>query len=168
MRKKTISVIASLLICLIVGQPLFAQTVSLAWDRNTESYCAGYNVYRSAQSGHFSVTNKINTTILPQTAAGTTPTYNDSTVSAGTYYYTVTAVNTDGLESGYSNEVMANIKNPTPAAPTGLTITNVSSASIYIDGTKVATAQVGDPLGYIIPRQAPPRSYVVSVQFNGN
>ncbi|UCF38608.1 MAG: hypothetical protein JSU96_07160 [Acidobacteriota bacterium] len=79
----------------------FAQTLSvqLEWDSNPlEDQVAGYNLYRSNQSGSSYV--RLNVTLIPNT------TYTDTTIEAGrTYYYVCTAVNTSDLESGFSNEV---------------------------------------------------------------
>jgi len=66
---------------------------------------AGYYVYRSTTSG--SGYAKLNST--PDSAT----TYTDSTVQSGTtYYYVVTAVDSSGDESAYSNQSMATV--PTP------------------------------------------------------
>jgi hypothetical protein len=91
--------------------------VWLNWHDNTEPDLAGYNVKRSLnESGPYTV---IATDL-------TVPTYTDTPLTNGiTYYYVVTAVDTDSSESAYSNEATAT---PTtgpdvtaPGAPTGLT-----------------------------------------------
>jgi len=76
-----------------------AHTVNLSWDAST-SPVVGYNVYRGPNSnGPYT---KINSTLIGPTA------YPDSTVQAGqTYYYVTTAVGTDDVESGYSNQTEA-------------------------------------------------------------
>lgn len=76
-----------------------AALVSLSWTVPAEggSAITGYNVYRGTTSG--------GEALLVSGATGTT--YDDTTaVSGTTYYYQVTAVNTDG-ESARSNEVSA-------------------------------------------------------------
>jgi Abnormal spindle-like microcephaly-assoc'd, ASPM-SPD-2-Hydin len=74
--------------------------VALSWNQNTSSV-QGYYVYRGAQTG--GPYSRIS--ILQ---AGTA--FNDGAVSSGqTYYYVVTALGTNSLESGYSNEAVANI-----------------------------------------------------------
>src|SRR2546428_1550176 len=93
--------LTGILVCHIAS---YAQAgiVNLAWDSNLESNLAGYNVYRSQTSG--SGYSNLNGALV------LTPSYTDNTaVSGQTYYYVVTAVNTLGLESGYSNEVSATI-----------------------------------------------------------
>jgi bacillopeptidase F len=73
--------------------------VSLSWDASSSSSIAGYRVYRSTSAG---------TGFVPLTAIIADLTYVDSTVAASnTYYYVVTAVDSVGVESPYSNEVTA-------------------------------------------------------------
>jgi len=76
--------------------------VILSWERNRELDLAGYNVYRSTApvSGY----RKINASLIRR------PQYRDRDITLGeTYYYVVTAVNTPGGESGYSNRVKVTI-----------------------------------------------------------
>lgn len=79
--------------------------VSLNWDDNTEPDLSFYNIYRSTTSGSGYV--------LIGTAPGTIGDswYQDSTGSSGvTYYWVVTAVDTSGNESPYSNESSVTVK----------------------------------------------------------
>jgi len=72
--------------------------ILLDWDDNSEADLAGYNVYRSHSSN--SGYTKINQSPL------TNSEYADVGVAkAITYYYVVTAEDTFGYESAYSNEV---------------------------------------------------------------
>jgi len=72
-------------------------TVSLAWDASS-SAVSGYRVYRSAVSG---------ANFAPLTALNALS-YTDDTVASGrTYFYVVTAVDSAGVESTYSNQVTA-------------------------------------------------------------
>jgi len=75
-------------------------TVSLDWDDNEETDLDGYNVYRSTTygTGH----TKLNISLL------STSDYTDNSVeNFTTYFYVVTAVDTDLNESNQSNEVSA-------------------------------------------------------------
>lgn len=77
---------------------LFLSLVLLAWDANTEEDLAGYNIYRSLEAGVNY--EQLNTNLI------TTTQYEDGTpLPLTTYFYVATAVDTDALESGYSNEV---------------------------------------------------------------
>lgn len=84
-----------LITVLLTSAPLFAGDVTLAWDPNIETDLAGYKVYFGTAPGTYGTP----ITIGPQT------TYTVSGLAAGTWYFAVTAYNTSGLESGYSNEV---------------------------------------------------------------
>lgn len=80
------------------GVSASAQSVSLRW--NTTSGASGYYVYRGSKSG--GPYSRLNSSAVP--AAD----YVDSAVAGGqTYYYVVTAVNANKVESSYSNQAQA-------------------------------------------------------------
>jgi len=71
----------------------------LNWDADS-SPTSGYNIYGSNTSG--GPYTKLNPASVVPTS------YTDSSVQAGqTYYFVVTAVNANNMESGYSNQVSA-------------------------------------------------------------
>ena len=73
-----------------------ALSVTLAWNPNTESTLAGYNLYYGTASRAYS----------GKVAVGTVTNATVPNLQKGqTYFFSVTATNTAGLESGYSNEV---------------------------------------------------------------
>jgi hypothetical protein len=75
-------------------------TTKLGWDTISDPNLAGYNVYRSNQPGVFTSVPLNGSTLLA------VPSFIDSTVQNGnTYYYTVRAVSTSGIESPNSNLV---------------------------------------------------------------
>jgi hypothetical protein len=79
------------------GVSVVQHSVSLNWNPST-SQVMGYNVYRGSTSG--GPYAKLNSSPDANTA------YTDTTVAASqTYYYVTTAVNSSGVESGYSNQV---------------------------------------------------------------
>lgn len=83
-----------------------SHSVVLTWDASTSPDVVGYNVYRSGVSG--GPYTELNGS-LP--VAGLT--YTDTAVLAGqTYYYVVTAVDSEGIESAYSNEASASVPSP--------------------------------------------------------
>ena len=79
-------------------------TVTLTWTAEA-SPVSGYNVYRgTVPGGPYTQMN---------TALDAATNYVDNTVVSGqTYYYVTTAVNTAGVESGYSNQVVAAVPSP--------------------------------------------------------
>ena len=87
------------------GTPPPQHSVALTWNASTSPNVVGYNVYRGTVSG--GPYTQINS------ALDLTTSYTDSTVQAGqTYYYVVTAVDSAGGESSYSNETKAVIPSP--------------------------------------------------------
>ena len=80
-------------------------TVSLSWKASTSTNIKGYNVYRTAVAG--GSYGKMNATPVSATA------YVDGTVVSGrTYYYVTTAVDTNNVESAYSNQAAAVVPYP--------------------------------------------------------
>ncbi|MCL5097829.1 MAG: Ig-like domain-containing protein [Candidatus Omnitrophica bacterium] len=78
------------------------QSVTLAWDENTELDLAGYNLYYGTSSGNYTFSSSVGN-VTQTTVAG---------LEEGlTYYFVVTAYNTSGLESDPSNEVMYQVPN---------------------------------------------------------
>ncbi len=86
------------------GVQLIAHTAALSWTAST-SVVTGYNVYRGTVSGGPYTLLNAPLVIL----AG----YTDNTVLSGqTYFYVVTAVDANNVESAYSNETSAVIPFP--------------------------------------------------------
>ena len=74
--------------------------VSPAWTASTSQDVVGYNVYRSTISG--GPYTKLNPSLIATTS------YTDQGLNnQNTYYYVTTAVDSQGLESVYSNEAVA-------------------------------------------------------------
>ena len=75
-------------------------TVALTWDPEPSSI-KGYNIYRGSHSG--GPYSRIASFVSLNS-------YNDKAVSSGqTYYYVVTAIGLNSVESGYSDEAVATI-----------------------------------------------------------
>ena len=86
------------------GQSNFvsAHDVTLNWNASISSGVAGYNVYRGSVSG--GPYAKMNSSAVTVTS------YNDNAVQPGqTYFYVVTTISLNNVESSFSNEVMAPI-----------------------------------------------------------
>jgi hypothetical protein len=83
------------------GVTAVVHSASLSWIASA-STVIGYNCYSSAVSGGPYV--KLNSTLITAT------TYKDSTVQSGkTYYYVVTSVDSNNVESAYSSQAPATI-----------------------------------------------------------
>ncbi len=77
---------------------LSSETATLSWDASVGPNIAGYKVYQATASGAFgapiaAVTMDVTTYTATGLEAGTT------------YFFVVTAYNSDGAESSFSNEV---------------------------------------------------------------
>ena len=84
------------------GISALSQDVQLNWVASSSSEVEGYNVYRSNTSGGPYAK------IVTSPVSGTE--YTDATVSVSSkYYYVVTAVNTEGIESTPSNQTTVTI-----------------------------------------------------------
>lgn len=90
----------ALLIFFLSGAlPALAGEAFLSWDPNTEPDLAGYRVYIGTASGRYG----------EPIWAGNQTTYTIEELPTGTFYFAVTAVDTAGNESGYSNEARKTI-----------------------------------------------------------
>jgi hypothetical protein len=88
-----------LILAFICSQAAIAADVSLAWDASTSPNIAGYKVYVGTATGTYTAPITI----------GNQTTYTVTGLGPGTFYFAVTAFNTAGNESGFSNEVNTTI-----------------------------------------------------------
>lgn len=80
-------------------------SVDLSWDASNFQDVVGYNIYRGGTDG--GPYSRINAALDAITV------YTDLQVNGGqSYYYVVTAVDSNGLESGYSNQVKVVVPAP--------------------------------------------------------
>ncbi len=94
--------------------------ITLSWTGNTENYLHKYKIYRDTVSP---ATTLIDSIIA---SPGIDTSYTDSILTNGqTYYYRITAIDTTGDESQFSNEVSdIPYDNQAPDSPQGLTVTD--------------------------------------------
>jgi hypothetical protein len=96
----TVALLLFLLPFFFVSPPdLYAADVALAWDANSESDLSGYKVYYGTGSRAYGTPISLGR-VTSHTVTGLGP---------GTYYFAITAYNSTGLESGFSNEVSTTI-----------------------------------------------------------
>lgn len=85
--------------------------VTLSWSPNNEGELSGYRIYGGTSS---------NPTTLVAMVASPDTSFNHEGLSNGTtYYYRITAINSYGSESDYSNEVWTTPSNPGPTNISG-------------------------------------------------
>ncbi|MBN1352602.1 right-handed parallel beta-helix repeat-containing protein [candidate division KSB1 bacterium] len=106
--------------------------VTLNWSPNTESDLSYYKLYRSQTQGFTPVANNFFATIFaPDTS------YTDSTVTNGqTYYYRISAVDSSGNESAFSDEVNATPQVEVFISDIALSATNCDFSNVPIDSTR--------------------------------
>lgn len=98
-----------LIILFAPAPPLFAEDTVLSWDPSPDSDVSGYQVYHGMASNQY----------IESVDVGNTTTYTLSALTAGVHYFAVTAYNSSGNNSGFSNEVFKEIgSNASPSLPT--------------------------------------------------
>lgn len=97
------------LLALLLLPIAWAGQVTLTWDPNLEQDLAGYRVYYGSSSGVYTNFVEVGAVNL-----GTIPNLKDGAV----YFFAVTAYNSEGLESDYSNEVALTISSVVPPTVT--------------------------------------------------
>jgi chitinase len=137
------------LLSLFVGSAVAAD-VELAWDANTESDLAGYYLYyKTGSSGapyNGTEANEGDSPIqvpLGDLSDQENPSYTITGLSdTETYFFVVTAYNTDGHESGYSNEV--SYQPPSTSPLSTLSISGDYSVNENSSANYTATATFSD------------------------
>ena len=134
---------------LLFAQSASAAEVTLAWDSNTEPDLAGYYVYyKTGSSGapyDGTGANEGNSPIEVAVADLSDPDNPEYTLTglsdSETYFFVVTAYDTDGDESGYSNEVS---QPPSFLTLTSLTMSGDDSVNESNTASYTATATFSD------------------------
>jgi len=94
--------------------------ITLQWSANTEQDLAGYRIYRGTQAGGPYAQVGTDIACGPNDAACCE--FVDQRVPDGTYFWVATAFDTEGNESGYSNEASIILDSIAPAPPQEMNI----------------------------------------------
>jgi fibronectin type 3 domain-containing protein len=106
-----------------------AGSATLNWQPNPENDLDGYRVYYGTSSRSYGPPLNVNT--------ATTCTL-DKLSDGATYYFAVTAYDTSGNESGFSDEVQKSLNAPDTSAPT-VAFSSPTSGGSYATGTSALT-----------------------------
>ncbi len=142
------------MVCLIFSlsaQRAYSSQVTLAWDANKEDNLAGYFAYRGTTSGKYA--DRVDVENYTQ--------HTFSNLQAGvTYYFAVTAYNTDQIESDYSQELIYTVPNPDPPP----LLPNQAPIASFI--TEPASGEAPLPVEFDAGRTYDPDGQIVNYEWN--
>jgi len=101
------------------------QSVTLAWNANSDPTIAGYKIYYGVTSGTYN--NQIN-------AGNATSVIISGLVAGVTYYFAATAYDNLGRESGYSSEIIYSV----PATLAAMQIRSAPAGQFILTATGLA------------------------------
>ena len=122
-----------LLIFILIFIPslVFAVTARVTWNKNTETDIAGYWVYYGPSPSNYD----------HLVGVGTTPSIDITGLQAGTtYYFAVTALDTSGNQSGFSQQVSITIPAAASTSNTGGTGSGTSTGTGTNSGTGTSSS----------------------------
>lgn len=135
--------LAVLLACVTLGSGVaYAQynsEVILDWHANSEADLAGYKIYYSGESGPpYSGTGAVEgaspiTVTLDDLEDRSNPYFSLTGFPEGTYWFVLTAFDTQGLESDFSDKASATIDMSAPEAPSDVTTRVVISVDVTVN-----------------------------------
>jgi len=134
LQKMLVNSVLAAILSLSMSSVSSATSVQLQWDQNTDSDLAGYKVYYAAESSSFEGVTPID--VHKQTMATI-----DGLDPDKSYSFTVTAYNSEGQESGFSNVVAV----PELSPPT-VAITSPSDSAV-VSGAVSITVDASDNVG---------------------
>jgi len=131
MKKRDVFVVSLVVFLSLVTSLAFAGSATISWQANTEPDLQEYRVYTGTSSRTYGTPNPV----------GKETSYTVDNLEEGiTYYFAVTAVDTSGNESGFSQEVYKTIADthaPTVAvtSPTSGTTYETTQETVNLNGT---------------------------------
>jgi len=121
-----LALLASAILCMGFATNSQAANVNLSWSPNSDADLAGYNLYYGTASRTYGT--RVNVGIVSS--------YTLTGLNAGTYYFAVTAYDSSGNESGFSNEASLAISSaPDTTAPL---VSGVGASSLASSGATIS------------------------------
>ncbi len=179
MKTNLLSLLIALTLSLAAYSTCFASgSVTLQWDPNSDSDLAGYRVYYRMDSAEMPFTGRDAVEgAAPIDVRNCTSATLSGLESGHTYYFAVTAYNTAGLESSYSNVIVETIPLADTTAPSVSSFSLPStSSSLTVAITSLRASDNIGVTGYLLTEgaasmpqasasgwsAAPPRSHTFS------
>ncbi len=126
------------------GARLYAASVTVSWEANSETDLAGYTIYYGTSSRDYA--HKV--------VVGNQTSYRVTGLKAGTrYYFAVTAFDFSGNESAFSEEVSVNI--PEDAADDAAPATGALAARAYNFPNPFKAGREATTIRYELSEEAP-------------
>lgn len=124
-------VILSALLLLLFSSHSIAAQITLAWDPSPDQRVIGYRVHAGQASGSYSLSFD----------TGTTTSYTIKDLAeGGIYYFAVSARDSTGAESAFSNQVSATIPYSPPTADfSTITVTGIAPLSVNFSSATTGT-----------------------------
>ena len=119
-------VIGLLILSLVAVAAVRSDTITFQWNPNSEDDLVGHRLYFSETSGQYSNDSMIDVGLTEPNAEGFC-TYSQyfAMVDGDSIYFVLTAYDTAGNESGYSNEVSHTRPSEAPSNPDAFIIVTV-------------------------------------------
>ncbi len=141
-RHSAVMLAAAIILTLICTHAVLAADALLSWDPNVETDLAGYRIHYGATQGSYPTVIDV----------GQVTIYTITGLGPGTYYFVVTAYDTTGTESAFSNQVSTVITDTTPPVLSVIAASGITSANATItwatDEPATGLVEYGTSTGY--------------------
>jgi hypothetical protein len=131
---------AALIIAALTASAQGQTSVTLGWDPSPDSAIAGYRLYDGAASGTYT-----NVVAVGRATSATI----SNLVNGVTYFFAVTAYDTSGQESDFSDEISYTVPWPTDSLPT-LALTSPTNGAVYTAPATIEFAADVAPNGHTV------------------
>lgn len=131
------TVIVLMMISILFSGNAFAEDATLSWNPSAGPNLAGYSVYFGTSSGSYGTSIDV----------GNQTTYTVTGLGNGTYYFAVTAYDTFGNQSDFSNEAIKTIAGIQSADSSGSSNSSSGSSNKMSGGCGMVRPTGGTPPG---------------------
>ena len=98
---------------IIYSSLVLAFTATFTWTPTVSSTATGYNLYMTTSSGSYTYGGAASPNYVTSVSGGSSNTYQQTGILAGSYFWVMTSIDGAGDESGPSNQVTCTFPGPT-------------------------------------------------------